>query len=415
MTASPASPRPPQSESGLVPFFLALGGLLVCCLPLGVVGALQAGAATKRAKAEGRTPASLLAAAKILGWFSVVVSLGAYGFGVKSYLDNEAEVKALNDSVAKERNVDALSDKTACTLATAQLKRAGSVESVECTRPLETKGGRAVLPGIMIKTLDKTTTVSACFAKTKRWFVLETLEKGKCSTREMEANLKGLPEGDSPEALDRAEDLYRKDELVFKRFVRLVELERALGKMLTAANEKSPESACPDFSKYTKDKTNEVVYVEALWMKKGDKEAKDNNFRFMTKEILRDLLLDKGTEDAKTKALGDMESAALFAVFIPTEKPTWPVPRVGGFIGGEYTGKLVLVDAKTNSALCQRPFHFENGESISVRRSRFGVTSQSKIEDQLAADFEEHFEDAATALLQEMSKNELKLGMSWLN
>jgi hypothetical protein len=393
---------------------LALGGLFVCCLPLGLIGALQAGQATKKAKAEGRAPASLLGVAKILGWFSVVVSLGAYGFGAKSYFDNEAEVKALNDSVASERSVDTLSDKTACTLATAQLKRAGSVESVECKKPLETNGARAVLPGITVKTLDKTTTVSACFAKTKRWFVLETLETGNCSTRDMEANLKSLPEGDSPEALDRAEELYRKDELVFKRFVRLVERENALGDMLAAAREKSPET-CPDFSKYTKDRTNEVVYVEALWMKKGEKEARDNNFRFMTKEILRDVLLDKGTEDAKTKALGEIEGAALFAVFIPTEKPTWPVPRVGGFIGGEYTGKLVLVDAKTKGALCQRPFRFESGESISVRRSRLGVTSQSKMEDQLAADFEEHFEDAATALLKDMSKNQLKLGMSWLD
>lgn len=405
-----------NEETGTAPLLLSAAGLLICCLPLGVVGALQAGAAKKRVKEAGKSPAGLLSVAQIVGWLSVVVSLGAYGLGAQGYMENEAEVKALHDSVAGERSGERLSDKVACTLLQAELKLGGGVESIACEKPLETKGTRAVLSDVKVKTLDGERTVTGCFAKAKRWFLLESREAGECTTRDLDKNLEGLPSGDSPEALLKAEEFYREDEKSFQYFVRIVELENKLEKLLSVAGASTEPSACPDFAGRIKTSGAEVTYVDARWMKKGVKEEeRDMKWKFMTKESLRNLLLSNGTQDAKLKTLSDIEKSSLFAVFVPDAEPVWPRPSSGGFLGGEYSGRLALMDGKSGEILCQKPFQFESGEKISVRRSRIGVTSKSRIEDQLAADFEERFEDAATASLKEMSKDQLKLGMSWLD
>ncbi|HSC88850.1 MAG TPA: hypothetical protein VLC09_16320 [Polyangiaceae bacterium] len=412
-TPASATATASSSETGFAPLAFAVGGLVLCCFPIGLVGVVKGHSLRKQAKEAGRSAPAAATLAVILGGLSVLSSLGMIAFGTQSYLANQGEIDAMNAGVEKERSADVLAQNVACTLAQVALKKRFAYEAVECKTPLAIQGKRAVLANVEMKALDgKKSAYTMCFAKSQRWFVLDERQDGECSSRELPAKLEGLPQGNSPEQLEEAEDLYRKDEQEFQRALRIVQLEQSLADIRQRVKGDAAPEACPDFSSLEK---KEITYLESAYLssdKKGDEAAKWN---FMTKSNLRKVLANEGSNLEQNETFAAMTQPPILAVFVPEEDPVWPTPGSGGFNGGTYEGRLWLFDTAKKTALCSRPFAFESGETISVRRSKLGITSKSRMEDKLAADFEEHFEDAATALLTVMSKDQLKLGMSWLD
>lgn len=407
------STKPPSGRGALL--LSLIGFLTIFLFPLGLWGALLGFKAKKRRAELGHEASGAVWTAIVVGLLSPLPALGMFLF----MNEQDKALQELVDSVADRRSGETLEQEVACTLASAF---AGSTELLECKTPLVTRGSRAVLADVAVPSFEGseqvTKTVTFCFAKTKRWFVLEQKTEGECSTREMSADIEGLPSGDSPEQLERAESLYREDEQEFARILRIVELRHAFTKLASVVDQAKPGAqACPDWGAYTKGKSLEVAHIERsrLTNFKTDRSKEEKAWDFMTQEQLGLLLSNDSKLFASDAAqlLARLETRPLLVVFAPNGEDEKSLPRVttGGFFGGTYDGTVYLADWSKGTILCAQPLFFENGDEVTVRRGRLGVTANSSIDQKIQAQFIENFEDAALARVKEMSGDVLKLNL----
>jgi len=84
-----------------------------------------------------------------------------------------------------------------------------------------------------------------------------------------------------------------------------------------------------------------------------------------------------------------------------------------GFIAGGFEGWMLIVDPSTTKVICESPLEFVNGPRVSIDKHGFSK-EESRLEDALKEDLQNHFADAATSAIQKLTASHLRLGLKLL-
>jgi hypothetical protein len=169
----------------------SVGGLVLCCLPLGVVGIVQgvrarSMAASLRAPVPGKATIGL-----VLGILSSVMSVGGFTFAmIQSSHDQErtdARLAVLDRETAAKESAPVLDHATACALGEAYALRNGfdghpgyALKEFDCVGKLTTGNDVAELQDLRFKWSTSTKyEASVCLKRGAKWYVGE-VRKGRC-------------------------------------------------------------------------------------------------------------------------------------------------------------------------------------------------------------------------------------------
>jgi hypothetical protein len=169
----------------------SIGGLLLCCLPLGVVGAVQgfrarSMAATLRAPVPAKATIGL-----VLGILSSLTSIGGFTTAIiQSNHDQErtdARIAVLDKQTAQAVSAPVVDNSTACALGEAYALRNGfddhrgyTLGGFDCVGKLTTRGDAAELQDLRFKWSTSTKyEVNVCLKRGAKWYVSE-MRKDRC-------------------------------------------------------------------------------------------------------------------------------------------------------------------------------------------------------------------------------------------
>lgn len=158
----------------------AIGSLVTCCGPVGLVAMIMGFTATSMAKKQNAPAPAQAKIAIGIGGLSMLVSVIA----IIAFTLNTRETNRRIDEIAnrlRDRRAPAqLDQRLACELVEEWLLRKGyekmgnlNFVSVACLGPLEANATSASLKGIHADFGTKKFDMSACYARGARWFVLD--------------------------------------------------------------------------------------------------------------------------------------------------------------------------------------------------------------------------------------------------
>lgn len=168
----------------------SIGGLALCCLPLGIVGIVQ-GVRARRTAASLGVPLPITATiGLVLGCLGALVSVAVFTWAAIDSVkkSGQADVRIAElEKRAEARSADpVLAHETACTLAEAYALKTGydshpgySLSGFECVGNLTVDGASAELDALRFRWSSDSVVAHVCFKRGARWYV-EALEKDAC-------------------------------------------------------------------------------------------------------------------------------------------------------------------------------------------------------------------------------------------
>jgi hypothetical protein len=171
----------------------SIGGLVFCCLPLGVVGIVQGLRARSASVARSLPVPGLASAGLWLGIASCLTSVGLWTWAGISNAKDEERAKARTTEIEKavdaKAGLETLDRDVACQLAEARTLQAGwdgkrgySLQRFECPGKFEQAADRAELQDFRFHagSGEKEYRVFVCFKRGDRWFV-DRLSETSCA------------------------------------------------------------------------------------------------------------------------------------------------------------------------------------------------------------------------------------------
>jgi len=171
----------------------SIAGLVVCCLPLAIIGIVQG----LRARAMATAAQAPLPGKATVGLgLGVLATVTSIGIVTSILIDNDrkqrsadARVAVLEQKIGAQASAPTLDHDTACALAEIHARRSGhdghlghALEHFECIGKLEVDQDRAELKDLRFRWSSTTYDASVCFKYGARWYVGE-LRSGPCPAR----------------------------------------------------------------------------------------------------------------------------------------------------------------------------------------------------------------------------------------
>lgn len=330
---------PVSKSPSWMPAILSLGSLIICCFPVGLVGAFLGFRQFASAKAEGRSPPFQSFIAMLLGVASVF-SFGFMAWQLKKDSDaSKAQTAAVSEQVKEARKQATLDAKTACALAELwflQTQGIGAVET-KCDSPLSEDG---TLRDVEFKRGSVVKHFNVCLARSDgEWVVWGGLHAGACPE---------APKAKGEEAMRQA------GKAVIEKATIDAWKETAERVRVAAESGEYPQK-CPA-------KLSGEVHVVDLALLAGDGDAKDWDF-LSTGEFTRALPVKKGVTAEKARDALDAMGKVV-AVLISDERTLPKEVNSNTYDMGFFDGTLVLVDPVAGKALCSTGVSFENSKSL---------------------------------------------------
>jgi hypothetical protein len=171
----------------------SIAGLVICCLPLAVIGVVQ-GLRARSMAAAARVPLPGKATVGLaLGLLATLSSISAVTWAIRDGNRQEeyaaARLAVLRQKIDAHAGAPVLDHDTACALAEAHAIESGhdghlgrTLEHFECVGKLAVDHDRAELSDLRFRWSSTTYDTSACFKYGARWYVGE-LRSGPCPAR----------------------------------------------------------------------------------------------------------------------------------------------------------------------------------------------------------------------------------------
>lgn len=169
----------------------SVGGLVLCCLPLGAVGVVQGMRARSMAAALRAPVPAKATVGLVLGVLSSLVSIGVFTWAmISANHDQErtdARLAVLEKTTAAKASSPNLESATACALGEEYALRNGfdshpgyALKEFDCVGKLTSGADTAELEDLRFRWSSSTKyEASVCFKRGSRWYVSE-LRKGPC-------------------------------------------------------------------------------------------------------------------------------------------------------------------------------------------------------------------------------------------
>jgi len=167
----------------------SLGGFLLCCSPLALIGLVLGFRSRALARRVGLVIPTTATLGIVLAITQMFVFAAALAFGIYAEIQLDARVEQLERELGTKPDQPVLSQPTACALAERFLLQNGygknsgtSIENLRCDGALEQNATSAELKSLEFKAGDEKVRANACFARGTRWSVSAVQELG-CSER----------------------------------------------------------------------------------------------------------------------------------------------------------------------------------------------------------------------------------------
>jgi hypothetical protein len=405
---------------------LSIPGLLLCCGPLGIIGLVFGIQSIGLAKKHGvPTPAAGIVSI-VLGSLSVLFMAGVIINGIVEDRLKDARIAETKGALAGQLEKPRLDPKTACLLVEKELlhglyEKNTRVKNVKCPGSFDGDEKRATLRGVEAEIGADPKVLTACFARSTRWFALSVIE-GTATCHEVEIpppparqTKPSEAELDGEEAALRTSIGERDARARVERFTKLLDDVESNMKSFPGK-----ETKCPpiDPSRHgSKAATLEVPSVDFDYLKAPDdvRNGRDD-WSFMTSAKVKTVLDKRNTMTARAEAVSQIQakSGPFLVVFIGDDR-TWPsvaqakgVLGKKGFYGGEFDGWLVVVETATAKPVCSSAFAFENSSSVRAGKR----PSDDALMRELKDDLKENFQKASKKEIDAMTAGKLRFGYS---
>jgi hypothetical protein len=411
-----------SAKTGMI---LAIVGVPICCAPLSLVGGAMGLKASMDAKAAGVPRPGTALVAMILACVSVVTFAGVmimYQRDQKEKAEHMAEVSA---RLKGKREIAALEKKVACDLVEENLAEKGfggqsfGLKDVHCDGAFSQDDRRASVADVRFAFGEKHFTAVACLERRSRWFVLKTMESGSCADLPPPAPF--TPPGRQLTDAELAADEQKtRDDMAHASAA--TSIQRYVDKLAKvqkdAAAQAGSESTCAKstMAKYVSGDTRRKVLTvdyDLLAASAGG----GGQWGVLTSAPVAKLLDTAATLDSRSSALTEIsnESGPLLVVYKAAGKKVWPLVKGKSpgdkdfsFVGGEFSGWMMVYDVDTGARLCQGKLAFESSEVVDFKKSRF-ASEKSSAKDAVEGDFRDKFETATTDLIKKTAPD-LRLG-----
>lgn len=342
------------AQRSSVPLVLSFLGLVTCCAPLGVVGAILGFRQGQAAKNAGESFGTVNGMAVGLGVLSTVMMTAAYF----EYKQDQAEKGSQRDSAMArvsdaDRAAETLSEATACTLAEVYLlDKVSSVPApVNCPEPLQVDGAFATLPNVTLST-STATLHTVCLARGERWFVTGVSPSGSCPNT--------LPEVAAGPTVDATEAA---TQAAMPEHIAKVDVQNFVSKMagLRAGMEADLGESCPPIV------GQRVPVIDAALLPQGETLATPvAGWSFLSTADLREALDGSRSAVQRSKSATDAMKTADYLIVVESWERGLPKADGDGFESGYFDGRAMLVDWKTGTPLCHAAMAFENSDTVDV-------------------------------------------------
>lgn len=304
----------------------------------------------------------------------------------------EGRMARLRARLDGKREALSLEAKVACDMIDEYVHEVGphgqqlNYASVSCDGMLTMTDRRAQLADVRITEGGTNFTVTACFDRRSRWYVLDVIDAGSCA--DLPSPMFSPPAAQRTEADFKADEQDARDEVAITAFksklLRIkahIEAERGTEKRCSRA----------DLTKYLLgDQGRHVVTFDATPENAGDE---GKRWRFLQNPVISKIVDDAAMLAARgneARALKGPGGALLLA--IKGEQMVWPVTRSGHtYDAGSFTGLLFVFNLDTAERLCQATLTFRNSSVVS------GYPSEASA---LQDDLVRNYEKAATGALE---------------
>jgi hypothetical protein len=419
----------PRPSTGLAKTALICSiASFACCFPLALAGLGMALTAIARARrAQQPVPTSAMVAV-VLAVMSLVVSCGVGGMMFVSEKERRQRIGAVETRLTGKRDAATLEASTACALVEEQLlaglfENDKTIGAVTCTGPLEPGADRAVLRGVEFKRMSDPIRLSACLARTHRWFVLRVTEDGECPATAL------APKPAATDAEMKAqEDEYRRADAV-QRDEQQVQTHAAAVQTLRARVLAAPSTvvACPeiDVKPYPASASDGRLKIPSVTVDLLDPTAvqdhsSDDPWTFLTASDMRTALNGRNAIETRANAIRRMRrEAGPYLLVYHADSSAWPgVHPAEGLLGrpkytdGSFDGWMVLTDVRAGAIVCTARLAFRSSDEITYRRRGPG-SDESRLRSAVEKDFEEQFEKHAGETIKTMTAGKLRLGLSF--
>ncbi len=386
----------------------------LCCAPVGVVGAVFGVKAMKMAKERGSPSPGRAVAAVILGGLSVVIMVATIVAFLVDQSARDARLAAADQATKGKLEDDTLDKKTACALVEKQLHKGlyeekTLVDDVRCKGSWETSADRGELRDIEADLGADKVKITACLARSRRWFVLSLAQVGEaCPTGKLPAAKTGKA---TDEELEAEEDELRKTEKARVDQSAVDGFVASLAKIRTAldgidANEKPCKL---DVTKWTHGDATSLVVPSVDFERLGEKHAKTEDWSFLTTEQVIQVMDGAKPIADRARMLRELRAeAGPFLIVYAGADRAWPQEaekklfEKKKFASGGFDGHMVVVDTRDAKVLCMSSFAFENSASVKV--GKFGSVTNA-----LRDDLKHNYEAAAGAKLRALAAGKLRL------
>jgi hypothetical protein len=391
-------------------FWRALASSFTCCAPLGLFAVFQGLGIKRQAERDNQPVPKRALIAIALGVLSCIELGGFYWYGQQLQHKREQTVEVAEKHMAGKREAQTLDAGTACDLATEYLLKIGShYDGVKCPGAMIPAGNNLLLTGVIANQGESETKLDACIVHGTRWFVLHAEPGLKCPERLSD-----------PVAATDVDEAHARD--AFKQAGEAAAVADFTQRLTTiraaVAADRHAAKACPEsITALPKEERHEISYIDFDLLNAGANRS-DHAWDFMTKSNVRKAL-DPTTDDRGKLGAEILNSSAL-AVFY-SDKRRWPeqtkkegiLDDTYGFIAGGFEGWMLIVDPSTTKVICESPLEFVNGPRVSIDKHGFSK-EESRLEDALKEDLQNHFADAATSAIQKLTASHLRLGLKLL-
>ncbi len=401
----PTKQKPSKALSrGSLALGLALASIPLICIPvLPLISVVFAWLSRSSAKEEGvPVPARTWVAMTIGGMMTVLTGI-AVTYALVTEQAKDARVKALETSADNGRSKDVLDAKTACELAEqALLERLYNDKTpgkVTCDAPLTAESDRAQLP-VTATFSGETQTVTVCFRKASRWFVIGA---GECAA------------GPLPAAVDPRAPVDEQEKAWRKRHQQLIAGEHGArvtqlfdGFLAELDNKDLPDCNAQHVKGLPR--AADLLTVDADVLAAANA-APEEAWAFLNSPLILSALDVRGDVEARGRKAAELQKARHVAIVEGSlVKEPFVVKAKGDYVMGTFSGQLWLADLQTGQLRCRAELTFSNSSQIRVRTLKGLQPAKNSFKAELERDFTSRFKAELAATLSRAAKGAVVAG-----
>lgn len=411
----PIDPRAAGARSSATNgMWISIVSFVLCCGPAGIAGLVLGIRSLRLAKAAGIPAPGRAIVAVVLGSLSLLTFSGAIIGGQINERNARKQHEAASARIGAKREAATLDAKTACDLVEERVyadgwnnKSRGLLNGVSCPGAFEQKGTRATLRDVRLDFGSDKPVVSACFAKSQRWFIVDLNTSGACEEVP-------IPNVASDEDEKSAREAYKTRAQTASLGVVTASLTKIRD---DAKTHPRAEQACDAsrIAKLTGDAAETKVMAADLDALDGQTHTKGTTkqWSFLTHEAIGEVLDTAKTESTRAAAAKRVREGGPLLVVYQSEERDWPLVETKAgkleFTGGYFEGWMTLYAVESAEPLCMTKLEFENRSKIKFYKSRYS-SGQSAAQSAAESELKGLFHDQASAQMRKLGGGKLKLG-----